>query len=72
MTGRPIREGGAVPPQSGKDATRPFVPGRPTGAMDHVDENPRPHVLKGTDVKVEPEKKRREAQFTPTSVHTHQ
>lgn len=51
---------------------QPFVPGRPTGAMDHVDEDPRPHVLEGTDVKVEPEKERREAWSTPTSAHTHQ
>lgn len=70
MTGCPGKGGrGHVTQQSKKDVSGPFVPGRPTGTMDHVDKNPRPHVFKRTNVKVESEKKRREDSFIPTSGH---
>lgn len=34
-----------------------LIPGCPARLMDHVDKDPRPHVLKRADVKVEPEMK---------------
>lgn len=47
----------SIAPQFKKGVSRPFLPGCPTGAVDHVDKDARPHVLKRTDVKVEPDGK---------------
>lgn len=45
---------------TGENKLWSFLPGSPTGPMDHVDKYPRPHVFKRTDVKVEPENKQRQ------------
>lgn len=42
-----------------KEAFRSFIPGCPTGPMDHIDKNSRPHIFKRTNVKMESEMKRR-------------
>ena len=40
--------------ERGEALRQACIPGCPTGSVDHVHKNSRPHVFKGADVKVEP------------------